>query len=120
MDALSRDCHLATKCRSAASVYSYETRRARARRLFPLDDAVGERRLGAIGGDGLLGLADNRVDDPVLECLGRAHPVVAIDVVRDALRGLAGVGSQELLHASLQSQQLARLNLDVGGGALEA
>ena len=54
-------------------------------------------RLGPIGCGGRVGLADDRVDDAVVSGFVRAHPVVAIDVVRDPLDGLAGVGGHHLL-----------------------
>ena len=59
--------------------------------------AVLQRRLGPIGGDGGVVLPMIVSIRPYSRASGRAHPVVAIDVLRDALDVLPGIGREQLL-----------------------
>src|SRR5205085_96333 len=62
---------------------------------------------------------DDVVDDAVLLRLLRAHEVVALHVLRDAVERLVRVVGDDLLHPALERDHLARLDLDVGALPLE-
>src|SRR5213078_1608038 len=76
--------------------------------------------LGLLAVAHLLEVRDNVVDQAVfLRFLGR-HETVAFHVLFDLLDGLAGVLGVQFVELAPQVQNLARLNLDVRGGALRA
>src|SRR3712207_3029058 len=66
------------------------------------------------------GHADDLVGQAVGDRLLVSHPEVAVEVAGDILDRLAGVVGVDLPHPLLDAQDLARLDLDVGGTALEA
>ena len=63
---------------------------------------------------------DDAVDDVVLLGLFGAHEVVAIGVLRDLLERLARVVGDDLVEPAADVDDLAGVDLDVGGLALEA
>src|SRR5829696_3574028 len=65
-------------------------------------------------------LGDDPVDDAVVLGLVRAHEVVALGVLLDFLDVLAGVLGDDLVKPAPHVDDLARVDLDVGGLPLEA
>src|SRR3954469_25293388 len=65
-------------------------------------------------------LGDHAVDDAVFLGLVRAHEVVALGVGPDLVDVLAGMLGDDLVQAPAQLDDLAGVDLDVGGLALEA
>src|SRR6266508_4757096 len=75
-------------------------------------------RLGRFG-QGLASIGHHRVDDAVIEGLVRVHEVVLFHVLANLVDLLAGVLGDDLLETLLQTERLARLDLDVRRPALE-
>src|SRR5580704_9590141 len=65
-------------------------------------------------------LCDDIVDQPVRFGFLRRHVIIAHDVTLDLLDRTTRVLRHELIHLRPQIQDFARLNLDVGRGALRA
>src|SRR5947209_13403841 len=63
---------------------------------------------------GCSAVRDDLVDDPVLVGLFARHVVVALHVLRDLFGRLIRVFGDDLLQAPLETDGLARLDLDVG------
>src|SRR3954451_12017186 len=82
----------------------------------PRCSVVGDR-VGAVGHGGL---ADDVVDEAVLEGLGRGEPPVAVGVLLDLLDRLPGVLRLELVELLLGAAEQVRLDGDVGRGAADA
>jgi len=61
---------------------------------------------------------EDRVDQPIRLGLFRAHEAIAIHIAFDRFDRLSGVQGIERVHLRAQIQDLARLDLDVSGGAL--
>src|SRR5580765_8621450 len=68
-------------------------------------------RVGGLGA-GLLGLADDVVDEAALQSLLGSEPAVAVGVLGDLLDGLAGVVGDQLGHLLLHGEQQLGLDLD--------
>src|SRR5438094_5337015 len=93
---LQRSCSLPSLARATTSPFTRKVRFP----LGPVDDHV--------------------VDDAVLLGFVGGHEVVAIHVPGDLLEVLAGVLGHDLLELALERDRLPRVDLDVGGLALEA
>ena len=65
-------------------------------------------------------LVDDPVDEPVLDGLVGLEEAVALHVAVDLLLGLPGVVGVDLVGALADVEDLAGVDLDVGGLALEA
>ena len=72
-----------------------------------------DRGFSLIRGDRRVGLTDDQVNDAVVLCFGRTHPLIAIDVVCQAFNRLSGVRGQHLLKTGVHADDFARLDLDV-------
>src|SRR6266851_7308833 len=72
---------------------------------------LSDRGFGAIRRRAGRRLAVDHVDNTVVTRFLSAHPVIAVDVVRDALDVLAHIGRHQLFEAGIESQDLARMNL---------
>jgi hypothetical protein len=59
------------------------------------------------------------IDDPVLTSLFRRHKVVAMRVLLHFLIGLIAMRRQDAVDTARRTQDVARLDLDVGCCALE-
>ena len=58
---------------------------------------------------------DHAVNDPILHRLARIQDVIPIHIALDFLQRLAGGAGQNLVDDLARSQNLARLDIDVGG-----
>src|SRR5450755_5111186 len=65
-------------------------------------------------------LRDHPIDDSVVLGLLGAHEVIPFGVLLDLLNRLAGVMGDDLIQAPPDIDDLARVDLDVGGLSLEA
>src|SRR4051794_21872476 len=77
-------------------------------------DSVVSDRVGAVGHGGL---ADDVVDEAVLESLLRGEPAVAVGVLLDLLDRLSGVQGLQVVELALGPPEQGWLDRDVGGGA---
>src|SRR6185503_21387993 len=84
----------------------------------PLKQGNATRRPGLLR-SGIRPLCEHRVDQAVFHGFLGVHEVVAVAVQRDALDGLAGVLGQDLVQPLLHVQDLASVDVYVGGLALE-
>src|SRR3982074_3171398 len=59
--------------------------------------------------------ADTPVDHAVIHGLFGAHDVVAIHIARYAVDGLAGAAGEQTVECLAHAQNLARIDVDLGG-----
>src|SRR4051794_16137299 len=81
---------------------------------------VGDGLFSPVGRLGGFRLPMDHVDDAIRTRFLCAHPVVTIDVARNALDVLAHVGCHQLFEASIEAQNLTCMHLDVRGSPLNA
>ena len=65
-------------------------------------------------------LAEYSVNQPIFNGLGPAHEVIAVGIHGDSLDRLASVSGQNTVQPVANQQDLAGVNIDIAGLALEA